>query len=442
MTQEQKDFSDLPLNKQLLNALIENGFSKPTPIQSKAIPLVSAGHDLLGIAQTGTGKTAAFVLPLLMKVKYAQGNDPRALILAPTRELAIQIESHAQKLAIYTDLRIASIYGGSGTKLQKEKFEKGVDIIIATPGRFMDFYREQIFITKHIKTLVLDEADRMLTMGFGGQIKKIMEIIPSKRQNLLFSATFPPEVEELSHDFLEFPERVEIAPQATPSAMIEQRTYELPNRRTKINFLQYILEKEEEFSRVLIFCRTKKNASDVHHFIDRKITKASAVIHGNKDQNTRINAVNRFQNGEVQVLVATDVVARGIDIRGVSHVINYDVPHLNEDYVHRIGRTGRADTEGVAITLVMPQEWEKIEEIESVIKQKIPRLDLPSEVNIAPTEKEEAQEIARILDYQKQKRDPSYKGAFHARKEKSGSVPKERKHASKNKSKGRNKRGK
>ena len=337
------------MNRQLLNAIGDMGYSDPTPIQVKAIPLALAGHDMMGIAQTGTGKTVAFVLPILMKIKYAQGNDPRALILAPTRELALQIEENLNKLSRYTDLRIVALYGGIGPKAQIEQIAQGADVIVATPGRLMDIYLRGELVMKEVKTLVLDEADKMMDMGFMPQIRKILEVIPVKRQNLLFSATMPSKVVSLSEEFLEFPEVVEVAPQATTVDTIEQQLYEVPNLKSKINMLEHLLS-GEEFSRILVFTRTKTNADNVFKFLDRKGLGPVRVIHSNKGQNARINAINQFKEGEVRILVSTDVSARGIDVSDVSHVINFDVPVIYEDYVHRIGRTGRAKKEGVAIT--------------------------------------------------------------------------------------------
>ncbi|HAH36273.1 MAG TPA: DEAD/DEAH box helicase, partial [Algoriphagus sp.] len=244
MSNEAVGFDAFKLNKQLLNAVAEAGYTSPTAIQEKAIPLALAGHDVLGIAQTGTGKTAAYVLPNLMKVKYAQGNLPRALILAPTRELVMQIEEVCHQLATYTDLRIVSLYGGIGPKTQIEQIQAGVDIVISTPGRFLDLYKKGVMITKELKTMVLDEADKMMDMGFMPQIRSILEVIPVKRQNLLFSATFAPRVDRLAAEFLEFPERVEITPSATTAETIGQVKYYVPNIRTKIYLLEYLLDSE------------------------------------------------------------------------------------------------------------------------------------------------------------------------------------------------------
>lgn len=410
-------FEEFDLNRQLLNAVAEVGYTEPTAIQQQAIPLIGAGHDVLGIAQTGTGKTAAYLLPLLMKVKYAQGQDLRALILAPTRELVMQIDEAIGELAKYTDLRHVAIYGGLGPKTQIEAIQRGLDILVATPGRFLDLYLRGEIVVKQLKTLVLDEADKMMDMGFMPQIRRILEVIPRKRQNLLFSATFSARVEGLSHEFLEYPMRVEVTPQATTAEMVAQRLYEVPNHQTKINLLAHLLG-DESLSRVIVFVRSKTTADEIFKFIDRKVVPEEQVrvIHANKGQNTRINAMEAFREGSVRVLVATDVAARGIDIQEVSHVINFDVPLIYEDYVHRIGRTGRANRAGEAITFMTVAEALHIEKIEEIIHQPIPRAPIPAEVAIQETPFAERQQMLRELDDQRKRADPTFQGAFHEKK--------------------------
>jgi len=415
MSDTLQTFDNFKLNKQLLEAVREVGYTKPTPIQEQAIPLALAGHDILGIAQTGTGKTAAYVLPLLMKVKYAQGQHPRALILAPTRELVMQIAEAVVDFGKYTDLRFVSLYGGIGPKTQIEKVQAGVDIIISTPGRFLDLYKRGEIFTREIKTMVMDEADKMLDMGFLGQIRGILEVIPVKRQNMLFSATFSGKIEKLSHDFLEFPERVEIAIQATTAETIQQVKYLVPNIKTKINLLVHLLE-SHDFKRVMIFTKSRKNAESVFSYLERKHLGSIRVIHANKGQNTRINSMEDFKAGEVRILVATDVAARGLDVSMVSHVINFDVPLIYEDYVHRIGRTGRAEQEGAAITFVNPAEEYHFEKIEEIIRMEVPTVQIPEAVAITPTPFEEQQGYAREIDGQKRKENPEFKGGFHEKR--------------------------
>ncbi|WP_421987281.1 DEAD/DEAH box helicase [Roseivirga sp.] len=398
-----------------MNAIGDLGFSKPTEIQQKAIPVALAGHDLLGIAQTGTGKTLAFATPLIMKVKYAQGDSPRALILAPTRELVIQISAHFTSLAKYTDLRIVTLYGGLGPKQQLESLEQGCDILISTPGRFLDLYKKGAIYPRSIKTLILDEADKMMDMGFMPQIRNILELIPTKRQNMLFSATMHDKVVKLTEEFLEYPERIEVAPQATVAETIDQVLYEVPNFRTKLNLLSHFLS-DSTFERVIVFVKTKTVADNIAHFLSRKSFGLIRVIHANKGQNSRINAMDEFKEGHVRVLVSTDVTARGMDVSMVSHVVNFDLPIIYEDYVHRIGRTGRAEQEGVAITFANELEMHHVPKIEALIKEEILKQPIPEGVAIEKTPFAEQQEINRTLDNIRRKADPDFKGAFHEKK--------------------------
>ncbi|MGK9116953.1 DEAD/DEAH box helicase [Olivibacter jilunii] len=412
-----KSFEDFKFNRQILNAIADAEYKEPTAIQQKAITPILAGQDVMGIAQTGTGKTAAYVLPIIMKLKYAQGLDPRALILSPTRELAMQIEENIQLFAKYTDLRTVVLYGGLGPKQQIEALEKGVDILVATPGRFLDLYLAEHINTKQIKLLVMDEADKMMDMGFIGKIHRILEVVPRKRQNLLFSATMSELVHKIAGDFLAFPTIVEVSPQATPANTVSQQLYFVPNTKTKINLLQYLLKNDEDFHRLIIFSKTKTIADNIYHFLSRKYGEDEVrVIHANKGQNTRINSINAFKEGSVRILVATDVAARGLDVSDVSHVINFDIPIVIEDYVHRIGRTGRATKSGIAISMCTPAEAYYIAKIEKLIRQQIPVSELPAEVLIEKTPFEEKQAQAREIDMQKRKENPEFKGAFHEKK--------------------------
>jgi len=412
-----KNFEDFKLNRQILNAIEEAGYTVPTPIQQKAIAPILSGQDIMGIAQTGTGKTAAYVLPMLMKLKYAQGSGARALILAPTRELAMQIEENIRLFSKYTDLRTVVLYGGLGPKTQIAELQKGVDILVATPGRFLDLYLAGHIVTKHFQFLVMDEADKMMDMGFIGSIHRILEVVPRKRQNLLFSATMSALVEKISGDFLKFPLRIEVAPQATPAHTVTQVLYQVPNLKTKLNLLQQLLQDDEAFQRLIIFCKTKQVADNIYHWLLRKYGEEQVrVIHANKGQNTRINSINSFKEGHVRILVATDVAARGLDVADVSHVINFDVPIVIEDYVHRIGRTGRAFKSGEAITFCTEAEHYYVKKIEKLIRQPIPKAELPAAVFVEETPFAERQAMAREIDLQKRKENPEFKGAFHEKK--------------------------
>lgn len=414
------NFKDLQITREFINAIEDLGFDQPTDIQIKAIPQIRAGQEVIGIAQTGTGKTAAYLLPILQFIKYPQGNDPRCLILVPTKELVLQVLRNAQDLSKYTEIRTIGLYGGVGPKKQIEELSEGVDIIVSTPGRFMELYSKNEIKTKQIKHIVMDEADRMMDMGFMHQIKKIQEVLPTKRQNLLFSATFPEKVERLSEEFLLWPKKIEITPQATPVETVEQELYRVPNFMTKLNLLLHFLTAfEDEFQRVLIFVGTKQLAKNISRFLERKNVGEIRTIHSDKGQNSRINAMDDFKKGDIRILVSTDVSARGIDVPDVSHVINFTVPQTYEDYVHRIGRTGRAFKTGKAVSFMDVTEKYHVKKIEDLIRQLIPIKELPEDVFIEETDKKEKQEQARTLDWQKRREDPTFKGAFHKRKPKS-----------------------
>ncbi len=410
-------FEDFNFNPQILNALTDAGYTEPTPIQQKAIPPILNGQDVMGIAQTGTGKTAAYVLPILMRLKYAQGDAPRALIISPTRELAMQIEENIKAYAVNTDLRTIVLYGGLGPKPQIEQLQKGVDIIVASPGRFLDLYLAGHIMTKTLQVLVLDEADKMMDMGFMPQINRILEVVPRKRQNLLFSATMSDKIHLLAGNFLEFPTVIEVTPQATPAQTVVQKLFFVPNMKTKINLLKKLLEDPESITKLIVFCKTRQSAEDVFKFLERKLGKDQVkVLHANKGQNTRINSINSFKNDEVKILVATDVASRGIDVSAVSHVINFDVPVVIEDYVHRIGRTGRALQSGEAITFCAPSEEYYLKKIEKLIRQKIEILPIPQGVFVEETGYDERQEQNKEIDLQLRKENPDFKGAFHEKK--------------------------
>jgi ATP-dependent RNA helicase RhlE len=411
-------FSDFNFNKQVLNAIADAGYNEPTPVQQKAIPPILNGQDVMGIAQTGTGKTAAYVLPIIMKLKYAQGDHARALIISPTRELAMQIEENVRGYSKYTDLRTVVLYGGLGPKTQIENIKKGVDIIVATPGRFMDIYLAGHIHTKPLQVLVLDEADKMMDMGFMPQINRILEVVPTKRQNLLFSATMSDKIQLLAGNFLEFPTVIEVSPQATPAETVKQKLYHVPNVKTKINLLRRLLDEEDNvITKLIVFCKTRAVAEDVYKYLVRKYNqKTVKVLHANKGQNTRINSINSFKDDEVKILVATDVASRGIDVSNVSHVINFDVPVVYEDYVHRIGRTGRALQAGEAVTFCNPTEVYYVGKIQKLIRQTIDVYPIPDDVFIEETPYEERQEQNKEIDLQKRKEDPDFKGAFHEKK--------------------------
>jgi ATP-dependent RNA helicase RhlE len=414
-------FDSLKLNRQLLNAIGDLGYETPTEIQQKVIPPALSGQNIIGIAQTGTGKTAAFILPLLRTLNYAQGDEPRALILAPTRELAIQIGSVSIQMGKYVDLRVVTVYGGKGFSDQKKKLEAGCDIVVATPAQAMELYLSGHLVLKKIKHFVMDEAERLMDFGFTGQIYSLLEVLPRKRQNMLFSATFSERVKKISDDFMEFPVFIDVVPQVKTAAKIEQFIYTVNSFQTKLNLLNFLLTDKENFNKVIIFCKSKKNANSVAEMLLMKFEADGInVLHGDKTQQTRVNAINRFRDEQIRILIATDVAARGIDVPGVSHVINFDVPLVYEDYIHRIGRTGRAFASGFSVTFVEPQDEWHIKKIQKLAGISIKRLNIPETVEQIQPGKEETKLREMEIDRQKRKDNPEFKGAFHERKNKSG----------------------
>ena len=372
-------FQELNISKQILRALEDVGFEEPTPIQKEVFPLSRAGKDVIGIAQTGTGKTLAYLIPMLMKLHYAQGLVPRALVVVPTRELVVQVCESVELLTEYMDIRCVGVYGGTNIRTQQDRVFDGVDLLVATPGRFMDIYYNGILRTKLIKTVVVDEADRLMDLGFLPQLKSIFEVLPERHQTLLFSATFSEAVAKLAEDFLVNPVRVEVARQATPVEEVTQERYDVPNIMTKINLLKTLLEDKDNFRKVMVFTETKRNADRIVERLADYWQGELSVIHSNKAQNTRLKALRAFKEGDSRILVASDVAARGIDVQDVTHVINFDIPSMAEEYVHRIGRTARAGKEGVAISFVSASEEERFDEIERLIGQ-IPSFDKDSEI--------------------------------------------------------------
>jgi len=357
-------FSQLGIAPAILAALKEAGHTEPTPIQSAAIPPILAGKDLIGIAQTGTGKTAAFVLPMLTRLSEARGSGTRVLILAPTRELVVQIEENVRAYARHLSLSIATVFGGVGERPQIAALKAGADLLIATPGRLLDLIGQGHGNFSGLKYLVLDEADRMLDMGFIPDIRRIVRALPRKRQTLLFSATLSREIEQLTHEFLHQPQTVEIGHRANPAETVAQAIYEVP-AHLKPALLSHLLA-DPALEMVIVFTRTKYGAEKVGRVLARAGITA-ATLHSNRSQNQRLRAMNDFRSGAVRVLVATDIAARGIDVDGISHVINYDFPMHAEDYIHRIGRTGRAQAVGDAISFVTPEDRAPLRTLERFI---------------------------------------------------------------------------
>ncbi len=366
-------FTDLGLSAPILRAIEEEGYTTPTPIQAKSIPAVLKGGDLLAAAQTGTGKTAGFTLPILQRLSTTPGSGKRqlrVLILTPTRELAAQVQESVLTYGKYTGLKSAVIFGGVGANPQIKAIQAGLDILVATPGRLLDLMSQRCVSLEAIEILVLDEADRMLDMGFLRDIKKILAALPKKRQNLLFSATFSDEIKSLADGLLNSPELIEVARSNSANEAIAQLIH--PVDRAKKHPLLSHLINSNQWKQVLVFTRTKHGANKLVTQLEKDgIT--SMAIHGNKSQSARTKALAEFKDGKITVLVATDIAARGIDIDQLPHVVNYDLPNVSEDYVHRIGRTGRAGSNGVAVSLVCVDEHQMLKDIEKLIKQKLPQ---------------------------------------------------------------------
>ncbi|NPA67933.1 MAG: DEAD/DEAH box helicase [Chlorobi bacterium] len=424
-------FEDFNLNKSLLNALKDAGFTNPTPVQKETFSVILSGKDVVVTAQTGTGKTLAYLLPVLRNLKYSEQKNPRILILVPTRELVLQVIKELDKLTGYMNVRYAGIYGGTNINTQKKIVYAGLDIIVATPRRLYDIAMTGLLRLKDIKKLVIDEVDEMLNSGFRPQLINILEILPKKRQNLMFSATLTEDVNNFINDFFVSPVKAEIAPHGTPLEQIIQYAYFVPNYNTKVNLLNLLLEKKE-FEKTLIFVSGKKAADRLYDKLIPEHKKKAGVLHSNKSQNFRIRTLKDFEEGTISFLIATDIIARGLDIREVSHVINFDMPEIPGDYIHRTGRTGRAGKTGKAVSLVTEKEQEYLKRAEDMMKMQIKIKDLPEGLKISNILTEEEKDYSYDKDYLKNLKLPEGQGAFHEKKEKnkkinSGSPAKKRK---------------
>ncbi len=389
-------FSDLNLSTQLLNALSDLGYEHPTTIQERAFPVVMSGKDVIGIAQTGTGKTFAYLLPALRQWKYAKDGLPQILVIVPTRELVIQVVEAAQKLTTYmSNVVVSGVYGGVNMRTQAAEMPASVDVLVATPGRLMDLVLGGYVPLRSVKKLVIDEVDEMLNLGFRSQLINILDLLPPKRQNLLFSATMTEEVEALMDEFFNFPVKIEAAPAGTPLQNIFQIAYQVPNFYTKVNLVKHLLKNNPDMTKVLLFTASKRLADLVFEQLNPDFPEQLGIIHSNKSQNQRFAAVKDFFDGKTRVLIATDLVARGIDISEVSHVINFDTPDEAESYIHRIGRTGRADKQGSAVTFFTPADEEEKAQIEQLMQYVIPIVPLPEDLAISAILIEEERPVVR-----------------------------------------------
>ena len=376
-------FDELNLNKQLRNALADLHFTHPTSIQRKSFAVIMSGRDIVGIAQTGTGKTLSYLLPTLRQWEFSKDAVPRILILVPTRELVVQVVETARELSKYMSVKTVGVYGGANIKTQMAALHEGADIVVGTPGRVYDLAVNGSLKMKSIKRLVIDEVDEMLGLGFKTQLIHIMRLLPQKRQNLMFSATLTDDVEVLINDFFNAPDKIEAAPAGSPLENITQTAYKVPNFHTKINLLELLLNTDPALKKVLVFAASKKMADEIYALIAPKFAGTIGVIHSGKTQPNRFDTVDKFQNNTYRLLIATDIIARGLDISEVSHVINFDVPDVPESYIHRIGRTGRADQKGLAITFVSKPETEYKTAIEKLMKKRIKLLPNPDGLEIS-----------------------------------------------------------
>ena len=414
-------FEQFNLPKSLQKAIDDLGFTNATPIQEKSFSVIMSGRDMMGIAQTGTGKTFAYLLPLLKQYKFTPTNTPKIVILVPTRELVVQVVEEVEKLAKYMSIRTLGVYGGVNINTQKKAVFEGIDILVGTPGRIMDLALDAYIRFDETQKLVIDEFDEMLNLGFRIQLTSIFSMMRTKRQNILFSATMTDEVDAVLNDFFDFPEEVTLSPSGTPLEQIKQLSYHLPNFNTKINLLKHLLQTDAEMSRILVFVNNKKIADMLHERIEADFPEEFGVIHSNKSQNYRLTTMANFQNGELRGIITSDIMARGLDISNITHIINFEMPEMPEQYMHRIGRTGRADATGIAISMITPREEEMKFEIEALMETEIQVLEKPEDVAISLVligPEKEKQVVKFLLKNKKLEGD----GAFHEKSAKNKKV--------------------
>ncbi|SHI49519.1 ATP-dependent RNA helicase RhlE [Mesonia phycicola] len=412
-------FEDFKINNQLQYGIEDLGFKKPTPIQSKSFPVIMSGKDVVGIAQTGTGKTFAYMLPILQNLKYSEQKHPRVLVMVPTRELVIQVEQEINKFAKYLNLRVAAVYGGVNMNTHHQLVAQGCDIVVATPGRLYDLTLSRALQLKQIKQLVIDEVDVMLDLGFRFQLTNILEILPPRRQNIMFSATMTEDVNLFIQDFFKSPTTISVAVSGTPLENIDQVCYAVPNFYTKVNLLLDLLKDKDTFQKVLVFVPNKKSADLVFNLLEERFSYEVAVIHSNKTQNYRLRSIENFNKEKTRVLVTSDVMSRGLDLHKITHVINFDTPRYPENYMHRIGRTGRAEEQGSSILLYTEKEREAKEAIEELMGTSIKELEMPEQVEISKQLTPEERPREKEIDNPTKIKDEDAPGpAFHEKKEK------------------------
>jgi ATP-dependent RNA helicase RhlE len=420
-------FNDLNLNNALRNALEDLQLDTPTPIQVAAFPVIMSGRDVVGVAQTGTGKTFAYLLPILRQLKFSKQKHARVLIVVPTRELVVQVLGEIEKLTTYASIRAKGAYGGVNMNTQKDVLAEGMDILVATPGRLVDLALSRAIKLKTIKQLVIDEVDEMLNLGFLPQLNNLFDLLPERRQSILFSATMMEEVEQLIDRVFDQPEKIVVATSGTSADGVTQLAYVLPNYNSKLNLLHLLLKENQDWTKILLFAPTKKIADQLQEALQASLKEPIGVIHSNKSQNYRLRMVQEFDAGELRILIATDLMARGLDFDGITQVVNLDTPDEPENYIHRVGRTARAAAEGVAITLVsevpVTQELEYLAAIENLMQQPLKRLPLPAHLELSEelTSEEQVQyqqkNPTQALDIEKHSQ-----GAFHEKKLKNTKV--------------------
>jgi len=416
-------FTDFNINSPLVNALTDLGISQPTTIQEKAYPVIMSGRDMVGIAQTGTGKTIAFLLPCLRQWKFTKEKSPTILVVVPTRELVLQVVEQVEKLTKYMNLRVAGVYGGVNMVQQTPLILAGLDVLVATPGRLLDFTLNGSLKLKSVKRFIIDEVDEMLNLGFRPQLIRVIDLLPTKRQNLMFSATITDELKAFIADFFIDPLEIEAARTGTPLENIKQAGIKVPNFNTKINLVEFLLKMNPDFSKVLLFVSTKKMADDVYERLEPLFPEQIGVIHSNKSQNNRFENFRQFNANVHKVLIATDIVARGLDFEDVTHVVNFDIPEVPESYMHRIGRTGRADKKGVALAFITKADADSRKGIEELMNQKIPLMKMPDGVEIS-TEltMDELPKVAMKNTLVKIPKKEEGGAAFHEKKDKNKKV--------------------
>lgn len=376
-------FDEFKISTPLRNAIADLGFETPRPIQAKSFPVILSGKDMVGIAQTGTGKTFAYMLPLLQMLPFSKDLHPRVLVLVPTRELVVQVVEEIEKFGKYSSIKVVGVYGGTNMNRQKEALADGADIVVATPGRLYDLALSKALKLKSIKKLVIDEVDVMLDLGFRFQLTNIMDLLPERRQNIMFSATMTEEVDKMIQDYFIKPENVTVALSGTPLDNISQASYAVKNFYTKANLLVELIKDNELYSKVLVFVSNKKDADRLFEVLDEFYGSEICVIHSNKTQNYRLRSIRQFDEGSNRILVTTDVMARGLDLDEISHVVNYDTPSYPENYMHRIGRTGRAEAKGSSLLFYTEKEAPSKEEIEKLMGIKIPEIEFPEHVEVS-----------------------------------------------------------